>query len=272
MSTDNKILAIIGMHRSGTSLTTNWLQKCGLNIGTELEGKHFSNPDGHFEDIDFLKLHEEILKSDIVPYHGCKDPNDFNINAIQKSKIKDLLDKKNESPEWGWKDPRTCLFLETYRELLPHAYYLIILRPYAEIIDSLLRRIYAPVEKRINSGKLGKLKLLKYKWTIQRRDLKNEIEYYEKAVINYYASIIEHLKQIDNERRVCFKLDDIQDVDETIVNHLNSKMGFSLSYYPISNIFQKKYLKSNPKFYKHNTKNTAALEKLQKELDAFCDY
>ena len=54
MSTKNKILVVVGMHRSGTSLTTNWLQKCGLDIGAKLEGKEFSNPDGHFEDIDFL--------------------------------------------------------------------------------------------------------------------------------------------------------------------------------------------------------------------------
>ncbi|MGJ8548656.1 hypothetical protein [Winogradskyella wichelsiae] len=268
----NKILVVVGMHRSGTSLTTNWLQKCDLNIGTKLEGKKFSNPDGHFEDIDFLYLHEEILKSNEVPYHGTENPDDFSINKSQKEEIKELLTIKNQNLEWGWKDPRTCLFLGVYRELIPEANYLVIVRPFTEIIDSLLRRKYTPIEKKIKNNKLGKLKLLKYRWTLQRQGLKKEISYFENSVINYYASIIRHLKVIEKHQRICFKLDDIQELDENIVTNLNDNMDFSLKYFPISNIFQKKYLKSTPKFYKRRTVNTSKLEALQKQLDAFCDY
>ncbi|WP_178990264.1 hypothetical protein [Winogradskyella schleiferi] len=268
----NKILIITGMHRSGTSLTSNWLQRCSLNIGTELEGKKFSNPDGHFEDIDFLYLHEEILKSGNVPYHGTENPNDFIISKSQKKKIKVLLEQKNKSKEWGWKDPRTCLFLGVYRELIPSANYLVILRPYTEIIDSLVRRKYSPIERKIKSTKFGKLKLLKYELTLQKQSLSKEIEYYENAVINYYNSIIHHLELIDKEKRICFMLDDIQKLDNQIVSNLNNKMGFSLKYFPISNIFEKKYLKSEPKFYKRTTLNTSKLEALQNKLVAFCDY
>jgi hypothetical protein len=267
---NNRILVVVGMHRSGTSLTTNWLQRCGLNIGTQLEGKKFSNPDGHFEDIDFLNLHEEILKSPEVPYHGEMNPCDFKISDVQQEKIKNLIIQKNRSEEWGWKDPRTCLFLGVYRKLIPNARYLVIVRPYTEIIDSLLRRKYTPIEDRIKTTNWGKLKLLKYRMTLRRHGLKKEINYYENAVINYYSSIIYHLEAIEPKNRVCFKLQDIHHYDSHIIDTLNG-MGFSLNYIPISTIYNKRYLKTKPKLYKHRTQNTEKLLELQNKLDAFCN-
>ena len=50
------------MHRSGTSLITNWLSRCGLEIGERLAAGNAGNVEGHFEDVEFLKLHEEILR------------------------------------------------------------------------------------------------------------------------------------------------------------------------------------------------------------------
>jgi len=34
----NRVLVIIGMHRSMTSLLTQWLDKCGLQVGDDLHG------------------------------------------------------------------------------------------------------------------------------------------------------------------------------------------------------------------------------------------
>ena len=54
---------VVGMHRSGTSLITNWLYRCGLQIGEHLLEPGEGNVEGHFEDVEFLKIHEEILES-----------------------------------------------------------------------------------------------------------------------------------------------------------------------------------------------------------------
>lgn len=266
----NNILVILGMHRSGTSLTTNWLQQCGLNIGNQLEGKNFSNPDGHFEDLDFLNLHEQILTSKEVPYHGTENPDDFIISNGQEKKIIQLIENKNTAKEWGWKDPRTCLFLNVYRKIIPEAKYLTILRPYTEIIDSLLRRKYTPIEKKIEKRKFGKIKLQNYKMKVQRPGLIQSIEYYENAVINYYTSLIQHLQTIHKHKSICFRLEDIHHLDEQIISELNDKMGFSLTYVPISTIYQQKYLKNKPKFYAHKTQNTAKLQQLQLKIESFC--
>jgi hypothetical protein len=50
----SKVLCIAGMHRSGTSLVTSWLQRCGLQIDDgQLLAANTGNPTGHFEDIEF---------------------------------------------------------------------------------------------------------------------------------------------------------------------------------------------------------------------------
>ena len=57
------ILIITGMHRSGTSLITAWLQSAGLDIGKNLLEANYSNPKGFFENTDFLDFHRNILSS-----------------------------------------------------------------------------------------------------------------------------------------------------------------------------------------------------------------
>ena len=61
MEPKSKVIAITGMHRSGTSLLANLLNQAGLSLGEKLLGPMDSNPKGHFEDYDFLKFHKELL-------------------------------------------------------------------------------------------------------------------------------------------------------------------------------------------------------------------
>ena len=54
-------LIVVGFHRSGTSLLCQLLHRTGLFLGYDLLGAAFSNPHGHFEDIEVFSLHEQIL-------------------------------------------------------------------------------------------------------------------------------------------------------------------------------------------------------------------
>ena len=54
-------LIIAGFHRSGTSLVSQLLHRAGLFLGYDLMGASFSNPHGHYEDIEVYDLHEQIL-------------------------------------------------------------------------------------------------------------------------------------------------------------------------------------------------------------------
>lgn len=66
----NRTLLILGMHRSGTSLITHWLYRCGLEIGDTLFGPGLGKSEGRFEDVDFYNLHLEILRENKHHHSG----------------------------------------------------------------------------------------------------------------------------------------------------------------------------------------------------------
>src|SRR5258708_1329424 len=116
----SKVLIIIGMHRSATSLIAQWLQHCGLFIGKRLEGPDIGNIQGHFEDCDFLEIHQQLLKKRNYSSPGLVYTHVPEPDASEKRQLTNIIEAKSrENNEWGWKDPRTCLFLKVYRELLP---------------------------------------------------------------------------------------------------------------------------------------------------------
>ena len=145
----NKVLIVAGMHRSGTSLISQWLYRCGLNIGDDLVGAEVGNLDGHYEDRDFVKPHESILQSHGLDSTGLIPELVTNIGKNDLKKIRQvLLIKNDDSLQWGWKDPRTCLFLPAYSQLLPQAFYVIIIRDYLSTVTSLLNRMYEDMGKK----------------------------------------------------------------------------------------------------------------------------
>ena len=134
------ILIITGMHRSGTSLTASLLQSAGLDVGERLMGGAFSNVKGHFENLDFVEFHETILDSQGLSKAGWTLENHISVPEEYIEKAKELLEKNNSKTIWGWKNPRTTLFLNFWAELVPEANFLFVYRSPSEVIDSLYRR------------------------------------------------------------------------------------------------------------------------------------
>jgi hypothetical protein len=54
----NRIICVVGMHRSGTSMITHLLHSCGLYLGPadRLLKAEKTNPLGHFEHRGFLDI------------------------------------------------------------------------------------------------------------------------------------------------------------------------------------------------------------------------
>lgn len=125
------------MHRSGTSLVAGTLRAAGVDIGRSLYGAGPGNPRGHFEDWDFFHLHEEMLAAAGLTCFEASGP--VPANGL-KEKARAVAAAKAGSALWGWKDPRTCLFLELWHELLPDARYVFIYRHPLEVALSLGRR------------------------------------------------------------------------------------------------------------------------------------
>lgn len=135
-------LIIGGMHRSGTSLTANTLQAAGLDIGQRLMGPYPGNPRGHFEDLDFVDLHQQALRANGLPDHGLvPDPGSPRLDDSSRAQALHLIATRaaNARP-WGFKDPRTALFLDCWNTLLPTARWLLVFRHPFACADSLSRR------------------------------------------------------------------------------------------------------------------------------------
>ena len=140
-SSPSSILIVAGMHRSGTSLTASLLQNLGVNIGQQLVGADYGNIKGHFENISFVDFHQSILKSHNIDELGCTLFDEISLTEENIEKAKNLIEINQDlNRVWGWKDPRTTLFLELWHQLLPQANFIFVYRSPWEVIDSLYRR------------------------------------------------------------------------------------------------------------------------------------
>ena len=136
----NSIFVVTGMHRSGTSFTASLLQSAGLDIGQRLIGPGHGNVKGFFESADFVEFHEMVLRSQGLNDIGWTLQEKIDVEDQYVKKAKEIISTSSRSPMWGWKDPRTTLFLEFWLNLLPDANFLLIYRSPWEVVDSLYRR------------------------------------------------------------------------------------------------------------------------------------
>ena len=142
-------LIVLGMHRSGTSMTTGLLKSAGVHLGQALLKAQADNVKGFYENSAVVDADEALLRDmnylwdDIrfLPDHWWEQP----ICQTYESKMRDILrDEFGESPLWGLKDPRMCLLLPFWRNLL-NTYtndvrYIIVVRSLEAIAQSLKKR------------------------------------------------------------------------------------------------------------------------------------
>ncbi|WP_338041641.1 sulfotransferase family protein [Lyngbya aestuarii] len=135
------IIIVTGMHRSGTSLTASLLQRLGVNIGKRLVGANYGNVKGHFENVDFVEFHKGVLHDHNIDELGCTFQSNIYLNSQQIEQAESLIQNNQYSQHpWGWKDPRTTLFLNFWQEMLPPAHFIFVYRSPWEVVDSLYRR------------------------------------------------------------------------------------------------------------------------------------
>jgi len=230
------------MHRSGTSLIAHWLYNCGLEIGARLLGPGLGNSEGHFEDMDFYKLHLEILRENGLHDSGIIYHAPLKIESIHKEKIKNLVASKCEQfAQWGWKEPRTCLYLNVYREILPDAHYLIIFRYYNAVVISLLKRSFAEIDAKYESTKRGFFSKLAWrkirKKLVFRKFCYQHADEFLKVWIFYNEQIIKNIKTLPSEKYLVLNYSVLINNDTEIISQLVNNWNFSLSYSKFSEIF-----------------------------------
>lgn len=134
-------LVILGMHRSGTSLAASLLESAGLAIGERLVEGNWSNPRGHFEDIDFVEFEKLALRELGANLDGWVTGTLAAPSDALLAQARALVDYKARAGRpWGWKDPRSVPLLELWHEVVPQARYAIVYRAPWEVVESLFRR------------------------------------------------------------------------------------------------------------------------------------
>ncbi len=118
-------ICILGMHRSGTSTITRAFNLLGAYLGEEkdLMIPLPDNPEGYWERPDLYYLHERmlsVLKRDWASSAPLPE-NCYKSDEIRplKEELVKLVEKNfSGRPLWLWKDPRTCLLLPLWKDVL----------------------------------------------------------------------------------------------------------------------------------------------------------
>jgi len=124
-SMKQKAICILGMHRSGTSAITRSINLLSAHIGQEsdLVPPDYYNSEGFWERKDVVEFHESLQRKfkttwdSVIPlsedWHLSEDIKSY------KEELKDLIRNAfTEYPLWAWKDPRTCIFVEVWKDVL----------------------------------------------------------------------------------------------------------------------------------------------------------
>ena len=117
------IVIVLGMHRSGTSTFAGVLHMNKILMGnyeTFWPRPLTQNPKGFYENYDFRKINDQILKLSgyyVKSYNTDIPSIDINDNLLLT--MKKIVKEYNLRYEnWGWKDPRTCLTVEYWVNIM----------------------------------------------------------------------------------------------------------------------------------------------------------
>jgi len=213
----SKCLIIVGMHRSGTSFTASLLQQSGLNIGDKLLAANIGNDLGHFENEDFYEFHQEILRR--RKYHS----DGWSLSTIQELDESEIIEanniiNSNKSDQWGWKDPRTTLFLDVWKKLIPEAYFLFVYRKPWEVVESLFRR---NTDKELIETPILAIE----NW-----------QFYNEQILAFYDN--------NRERSLLIEVENMMHQSREVIELLNARFDFHLNE-SIAGIFNKNKFKNH---------------------------
>lgn len=152
MTSNNiKPIIIIGMHRSGTTLITDFLREAGIFMGADLEVNSESKI--------FVKLNESILKGvqgswsnpgqmglmlgNETIFNNTVDYLNYVVHSIailRYTGVKRYFSLGCKNAIWGWKDPRNSYTLPLWKMIYPDAKIIHVYRNGIDVANSLRRR------------------------------------------------------------------------------------------------------------------------------------
>ncbi len=200
-----KIAAIIGMHRSGTSVLSRCMKIFGAQLGDRIILPGPDNPKGYWEDEDILNLDIEMLTFLNTSWDSVKTINNNDILNLTNNgyieKAKDILQQKlRNSDFFAIKDPRMAKLLPIWKhaftESADQTIYIIAIRNPISVINSLKKR--------------------------------NNIDPVTASFI-WLSHVIPSLIVTENEPRLIIDYDSFIDNPEKQINRISKKFGLTIN-------------------------------------------
>lgn len=138
------MICIAGAPRSGTSLITQLLHRCGLNLGPpeRLMPASINNSDGYWENLRFVGVNERLLAASGGTWFA--PPLALRTSPEIAAEAQSIVAQFEGQEPWGWKDPRNALTLPFWKSLLPSMKVLVCVRHPAEAAASLVASTLVP--------------------------------------------------------------------------------------------------------------------------------
>lgn len=209
----------------------------GLHVGDRLHPASKPDTDGHYEDLDFLSFQQRILQENGLPYTVSKEQK-IELKPSDYEKAHDLINRKSTNDQWGWKDPRTCLFLPFWDEILKghEVYHLFITRNEDQVLQSLFDRA-----KKSAHGSLRKNILSLRKWKERLRfDLKPGalFDEYEESIAHHVQLIDDYCNTHPSSNWIKLKYETLIHEEENIYRTLTENWGFDLNKVNLRSFFK----------------------------------
>lgn len=133
------VILVLGMHRSGTSMTAAMIHELGVSMGKTFIDRNRYNPLGYYEDADFHALNRRILAE--AGGSWMEPPSHSEIVKLKRVFEQDVTQLLAcRSGNWGWKDPRTSLTLPIYIPFLDNILVVVCHREQSDVVNSLCKR------------------------------------------------------------------------------------------------------------------------------------
>lgn len=136
---------VVGMHRSGTSAVTRVVNLLGVPLGRADDiYSAEDNPSGHWESRQLCAVNNMILDAfggfefamPLMPGSWLQSRRATELRHVMRATFNNVY----QGERWLWKDPRICLTLPLWRQVLNDFCVVFVVRDAAPVIRSLHRR------------------------------------------------------------------------------------------------------------------------------------
>ena len=138
-------IIILGMHRSGTSCLAGLLEEAGLWLG-EVRRASPHNRKGNRENPEIMALNDAVLAANHAAWNAPPGKPPL-WHASHFAMLNRIVADYPKDKVWGFKDPRSLLTLEGWRQALPGARLAGTFRHPLAVARSLKARSNMPVEQ-----------------------------------------------------------------------------------------------------------------------------